>query len=94
MLKITDQGINNFIVMVENAKYLALAGKYDEALTQLEVAIDHGWLGYVPIAQSIPIFEPLRDEPRFFAIEAAMVDNINAQRDALGLEPVDPLNQL
>ena len=94
MLKITDQGINNFVYMVENAKYLALAGKHDEALTQLEYAVDRGWSGFVPIAQSIPIFEPLRDEPRFVAVEAAMLEKINVEREALGLEPVDPLYQL
>ena len=40
------------------------------------------------------MFEPLRDDPRFIAAEAIMVDNINVEREALGLEPVDPLDQI
>jgi hypothetical protein len=39
------------------------------------------------------MFEPLRDDPRMVAVEAVMVNNINVDREALGLEPTDPLNQ-
>ena len=39
------------------------------------------------------MFEPLKNDPRFIAAEAAMVDHINVERQALGLEPIDPLNQ-
>jgi hypothetical protein len=80
--------------MLENAKYLALAGEYDDAITQLEHAVDRGFQGYAPIANSIPMFEPLRDDPRFVAAEAQMIERINGERQALGLEPVDPLNQM
>ena len=80
--------------MVGNAKYLTLAGEHDEAMTQLEQAISRGMLTYAPIATQTPMFEPLRDDPRFIAVEAIMVDNINVEREALGLEPVDPLDQI
>ncbi len=39
------------------------------------------------------MFEPLRDDPRYVSVEAVMVDNINVERKALGLEPIDPDNQ-
>jgi hypothetical protein len=39
------------------------------------------------------MFEPLRNDPRFVAAEAQMIEGINVERRALGLEPVDPLNQ-
>ncbi len=94
MSKVSDQGIDNFIFMVQNAKYLALAGEYEDAVSQLEQAVERGWMGIVPIAANRPIFEPLQDHPRFIAAEAMMVENINIQREALGLEAVDPLNQL
>ena len=92
--KLADQGVDNWAFMAENAKYLALAGEYDQAITQLEQAVDRGFQDYAPIARSIPMFEPLRDDPRFVAAEAAMVDSINVEREALGLEPVDPGNWL
>jgi hypothetical protein len=79
--------------MLGNAKYLTLAGKYDEAITQLEHAIERGMMVYAPLAADVPIFEPLRDDPRFIVAETLMVGNINAEREALGLEPIDPLDQ-
>jgi len=94
MSKISDQGIDNFVFLIENAKYLALAGEYEGAVTQLEQAVERGWLGVVPIAANQPIFEPLQDYPRFIALEAAMVENVNTERESLGLEPVDPLSRL
>ncbi|MCH8306729.1 MAG: hypothetical protein E2O63_05610 [Gammaproteobacteria bacterium] len=93
MSNLSGQGIDNWVFMVENAKHLALAGKYDEAITQLEHAVDRGFQGYAPIAKFIPMFEPLSDDPRFVAAEAQMIEGINVERRALGLEPVDPLNQ-
>ncbi len=91
---LSDQGIDNWGFMSGTAKYLALAGKYDEAITQLEHAIERGMKSYAPIAADVPIFEPLRDDPRFVAVETTMVENINAEREALGLDSIDPLNQL
>ncbi|MEE8281573.1 MAG: tetratricopeptide repeat protein, partial [Gammaproteobacteria bacterium] len=88
MANLLGQGIDNWVFMVENAKYLALAGEYDQAITQLEHAIERGFKDYAPIATSVPMFEPLREDPRFVAAEALMVEKINVEREALGLEPV------
>jgi tetratricopeptide (TPR) repeat protein len=93
MSNLSDQGIDNWSFMLENAKYLALAEEYDQAITQLEQAIDRGYRGYAPIATTTPMFEPLRDDPRFVTAEAVMIDNINVERETLGLEASDPLSQ-
>jgi len=94
MSNLSDQGVDNYVFMFENAKYLALAGEYDEAITQLEHAVDRGYGGYELMATATPVFEPLRDDPRFIAVATVMVENINVEREALGLEPVKPLSQL
>ena len=94
MSNLTSQGIDNFVFMREHAKYLALAGQYDEAITQLEGALERGMLGFAPLAEDMPMFEPLSDDPRFIAVEAAMVAKKNVEREALGLEPINPLSQL
>jgi hypothetical protein len=93
MSSLSGQGIDNYWFMYQNAKYLALAGEYNKAITQLENSIDRGLRGYALFVTYTPMFEPLRDDPRFVAVEAVMVDNINVDREALGLEPIDLLNQ-
>ncbi len=93
MSELSRHGIDHFYIMYQIAKYLALAGEYDEAMTQLENAIDRGMRLYAPLATAVPVFEPLRDNPRFVAVEAVMVEHINVEREALGLEAIDPVNQ-
>ena len=92
MSYLLDQGIDNWKFMFRNAEYLALAGKYDEAMTQLEYAIERGMLMCAPIVRFSPIFEPLYGDPRLATAEAVMIENINNERDALGLEAIDPFN--
>ncbi len=93
MSKLSGQGINNVVFMFENAKYLALAGDFDESVTQLQKAIDGGFQSYLVSATHTPMFEPLRDDPHFVAVQAVMVDNINADRESLGMETRDPVEQ-
>ena len=92
MSYLSGDGIANWRFMYNNAEYLALAGRYDEAMTQLEHAVERGMLMCVPIARFSPVFEPLRDDPRLAIAEAAMVANINIEREALGLEAIDSVD--
>ena len=93
MSNLSRQGVDNYGYMFQSAKYRTLAGEYDQAITQLEHAIDRGFQSYKLFVTLTPMFEPLRDDPRFVAAQAAMVENINVEREALGLEPVDPQDQ-
>ena len=93
MTNLSDQGSDNYVFEYENAKYLALAGEYDEAITKLEQAIGRGLQVAAPIAKDSPMFEPLQDNPRFVAAEAAMIENINNDREVLGLDAIDPYKQ-
>ncbi|MDH3750967.1 MAG: hypothetical protein OEU90_15505 [Gammaproteobacteria bacterium] len=92
MSYLSGEGIDNWRFMHHKAEYLALAGKYDEAMTQLEHAVERGMLMCVPIARFSPLFEPLRDDPRLITAEAVMIENINTEREALGLDAIDPVN--
>jgi TolB-like protein/Tfp pilus assembly protein PilF len=88
---LSDEGIDNWKFMYNNAEYLALAGRYDEAMTQLEYAVDRGMLMCVPITRFSTLLEPLRDDPRLAAAEAIMTENIIAEREALDLDAIDPV---
>ena len=93
MTSLSDQGTDNFIFMYQKAEFLTLAGRHDAAITKLEQVIDRGYQGFAPIATVSPIFGPLRDNPRFIAVEATMIANINRDRQELGLDAIDPLTQ-
>ena len=93
MTSLSDQGTDNFIFMYQKAEFLTLAGRHDAAITKLAQAIDRGYQGFAPIASDSPIFEPLRDDPRFVAAEATMIANINRDRETLGLDAIDPYSQ-
>jgi predicted Zn-dependent protease len=94
MSNLSGQGVDNWLFMIEDAKYLALAGQHDDAITELENALKRGMQTYAPLATNMPMFEPLRDDPRFVAVEAVMIDNINVERETLGLEAIDPIKQV
>jgi hypothetical protein len=80
--------------MLEHAKYLALSGQQNNAIDQLEAAVDRGLRVYDPAADYMLMFKPLVGDPRFAAVQTAILDKINVDRQALGLEPVDPVHRL
>ena len=84
------EGINQFVFMLEQAKYHALAGDNDAALAWLEKSVAAGLQTYAPLAKNLPELASLEDDPRFIEIEATMIANVNEDRAALELEPVDP----
>jgi TolB-like protein/lipoprotein NlpI len=91
--ELTAQGVNQFGFMNENARYFALTGDRDQALDWLERAVKNGMQTYAPIATADPALASLEDDPRFLEIEATMIENINEDRVALGLEPIDPYKE-
>ena len=88
LLEVEEAGIDNYRHRMERAKYHALAGNYDAAIRDLEAAISRGSRLAVPVVWKLPMFEPWREDPRLLAAESLMVENINAERSALGLTPI------
>ena len=88
--ELTEQGVDQFVFMFENARYYAMAGDYDAALTWLQKSIDQGNQTHAPLATLYPSLALLQNDERFLEIEATMIANINEDRAALGLDPVDP----
>ena len=91
--ELTAQGVDQFVFMFENAKFLALSGDDDAALDWLEKAIGRGLQTYAPLAVVEPALATLKDNDRFLALEARMVANINEDRAAMGMEAIDPYRE-
>ncbi len=94
MSELAAQGVDNMVNMVLNATYLALAGRDDEAISHLELAVDRGFRGNPALDWSQPIFASLADNPRFVAMRTRLADKVNEQRAILGLDPIDRVTAL
>ncbi|MBT8062478.1 MAG: hypothetical protein KJO85_07320 [Gammaproteobacteria bacterium] len=84
-----EQGIVVNPLYWQEAVYYALSGDEQQALNYLERAIAEGGMRYKRIAWQYPALKPLEGHPRFEAAQQKMIENINRQRVALGLEPLD-----
>jgi TolB-like protein/Tfp pilus assembly protein PilF len=87
---LSEQGIDNWVLILDEARYLALAGQNEDAVARLEAAFERGMYSVTPIATAMPVFALLGDNPRLAALEAAMNDKMNAERETLDLPPRDP----
>jgi tetratricopeptide (TPR) repeat protein len=86
--QLTEEGTQHYVFLVQEAGYFSLARDFDKAIEMLGMAADKGLVGLtLRLADSAPAFEPLEGDPRYEAIQARMVENLNTQRAALGLEP-------
>ena len=81
------QGMNNMIFFMYEASYQALAGDLESSLDYLDKAISRGFITTTRISDAWPYLAPLEGDPRFEAIQARMVEHLEAERAALGLDP-------
>jgi tetratricopeptide (TPR) repeat protein len=85
--QLLSAGIKDSSLYMQEALYFSMAGEYESALEYLGKSIDGGFIAFLRIARSFPQLEPLEGDPRFEAIQARMIDKLNTERAALGLEP-------
>ena len=65
---------------IEPAQIAAIRGQHDKAIELLDQAIEDGWTLYATVIYIDPKFDPLRDDPRFQAVEQKLRDNLAAHR--------------
>jgi len=68
--------------------YFTLMGDQKNALARLARAVDSGYLGFPRMSEQWIQLKPLEGDPQFEAIQARMVEHLNAERAQLGLEPM------
>jgi len=84
------QGIDNVTFHMSEAMRYALSGDRGASLDWLDRAITRGYITSTPrIAQEMPALAILEGDERFEAIQARMMEHLNAERAALGLDPVE-----
>ena len=85
--QLISEGTQSKSFFWREAAYYTLAQDHDKAIEQLGIAVDKGQINTLKITRGSPVFEPLEGDPRFEAIQKRMIENLNTQRAALGLEP-------
>jgi TolB-like protein len=83
-----EQQVNNSFFFMNEAAYLALAGDLNSSMDYLDQAVNLGFITPTPISNFWQTLEPLKGDPRYEAIQFRMIEHINRERQALGLEPV------
>jgi len=81
-------GVENFYFHMAEAAYQALAGDAEASLDYLDKAISQGFITTSRIALEWPALAVLEGDPRFEALQARMLEHLEAERAALGWEPV------
>ncbi len=82
-----SQGIRHPALLMLMAIEHVLAGETTQALEQLAIAIDSGYINSAKISQDLPFFRELDGNPEYEAIQARMIEHINRERLQLGLGP-------
>ena len=84
------QGVDNPTFFLTEASYYTLAGNVEAGLEWLDRAVTRGFVASTPrIAKEWLALAALEGDPRFELIQQRMLEHLNAERSALGLEPVE-----
>jgi TolB-like protein len=81
-----EQGVKVNYFLRDHARYLVLANQLESATETLSAAVDAGWLMAVRPDVAWPEMQVLAGDPAYEAVVARILDNVNAERVALGLE--------
>jgi len=81
-------GIDNRYHWVSQAEYAALTGDVDDVLKQMQRAVASGYVS--TYAFTSPVFESIREDPRFQNLEKQVLTRVDEERAKLGMEPYRP----
>jgi hypothetical protein len=78
-------GGDNRFHWYSEAEYAALTSDVDEVLKQMQQAVASGYVSTYAFAS--PIFDSIREDPRFQDIEQQVLTRVDEERAKLGMEP-------
>ena len=87
--RLDEHGIDNIFLSINRAMDQALLGDADAAIAYLEDAASRGWSSQGVLAEAQPALAVLTDDPRYAEIEVDLLDNMNRNREIVGLPPLN-----
>ena len=81
------RGSDSWIYWYSEAQYAAISGDEDAAIAHLQTALEKGMTG---VSIFDPVFDTMRSDSRFVAIEDETLNRTNEERLKLGLGPYEP----
>ena len=85
---LTELGARSSFFKFTEAVYFTMVGERDRAIVLLSNAVDAGLLMGTKFSDDWVALKVLDGDPEYEAIQARMVEHLNAERAELGLEPV------
>ena len=87
--RLDENGIDNIFLSVNRAMDYALVEEFDSAIAYLQDAASRGWTSQGVLGEVQPALAVLADDPRYKEIEVALLDNMNRNREIVGLPPLN-----
>jgi TolB-like protein len=88
-VRLEEQGVDNLFYSASRAADFAMRGDSDTAIEHLEDAASRGWTTAGVPADIVPALAVLADDPRYQEIEAVLLNNMNRDREIVGLPPLN-----
>jgi TolB-like protein len=87
--RLDEHGIDNIYLSYQRANDFALLGDADAAIAYLQDAASRGWTSQGVLGEVQPALAVLADDPRYQEIEVALLNNMNRNREIVGLPPLN-----
>ena len=87
--RLDENRIDNIFLSYQRANDFALLGDADAAIEYLEDAASRGWSSQGVLSEVAPALAVLADDPRYQEVEVVLLENINRDREIVGLPPLN-----
>ena len=87
--RLDENGIDNIYLATQRAMDNAMIGDVDAAVKHLEDAASRGWTSAGVLSEVWPALAVLADDPRYQEVEVVLLNNMNRDREIVGLPPLN-----
>ena len=87
--RLDENRIDNIFLSYQRANDFALLGDADAAIEHLQDAASRGWSSQGVLSEVAPALAVLADDPRYQEVEVVLLNNMNRDREIVGLPPLN-----